>query len=453
MMKVWNVSLVLLSGTLAIFGTFLVRSGVLDSIHAFGGSTLGVPFLVLLIMMAAGGIFLVSSRRRDLKSEHRLDSFFSREAAFIVQNVVLVGVVFVVFWGTFFPLISEAVTGTRTSVGPPWFDKYTVPLAIILVVLTGVGPLISWRKATAANLRRNFIFPIGVAIAATIVLLVIGAGSQPKALLVFIGAAFVLGSVSQELFRGMRARQTMSKESAPIALVSLVRRNRRRYGGYIAHAGFAILLLGVAGSSSFQHAKDISLKPGQTTKIDGYDVKYARATAIPTAAKLSFGAIMDVSKNGKHVATLKTTRSFYPSQDPTLGVVSRFFNGDSDSEVGLRASLGKDLWAVIDPDLTPLQPIIARGDRTFSNAVNTLVRNGGSQAQINQLYTLRDAAINGIAARFVTHPWAADFRILVSPLASWIWLGAIIIAIGGLIEIWPMPHGAVRRVSAGYAAR
>ncbi|MCW2951789.1 MAG: cytochrome c assembly protein [Conexibacter sp.] len=453
MLKVWNATLVLATGTLAILGTFLVRSGILDSIHAFGASTLGVPFLILIGVMIVGSIGLVVGRRGILRSEHSLDSFFSREAIFIVQNIVLVGMAFVVFWGTFFPLISEAVTGTKTSVGPPWFDRYTVPLALVLVVLTGVGPLIAWRRATLANLRRNFVVPLLVALVALVALLAIGAGDQPKALLMFVAAAFVIGCVGQELFRGTRARQTMSKEAAPVALVSLVRRNRRRYGGYIAHVGFAVLLLAVAASSSFQHAKDISLTPGQSTRIDGYTVRYTQATAAATAQKISLGARVDISKAGKHVTTLRTTRNFYPSQDTSLGIVGRFFNGDSDSVVGLRAGVGRDLWTVINPDLKPLQPIINQGDATFRTAMTTLVRNGGSSASVNKLYQLRDTAIAGITQRFITHPWAADFRILVSPLASWIWIGAIIIALGGLIAIWPMPHGAARRVRAGYAAR
>src|SRR3954467_13128503 len=157
MLKVWNVSLVLATGTLAILGTFLVRSGILDSIHAFGASTLGVPFVALIGVMAAGSVALVVSRRDVLRSEHRLDSMLSREAMFLGNNLVLVGLAFVVFWGTFFPLISEAVTGDKQSLGPPWYDKYVVPLALVLVLLSGIGPVIAWRRATLANLRRNFL--------------------------------------------------------------------------------------------------------------------------------------------------------------------------------------------------------------------------------------------------------------------------------------------------------
>ena len=160
MLKVWNVSLVLATGTLAIMGTFLVRSGVLNSIHAFGGQTLGVPFVVLIAVLIAGSIYLVVTRREMLRSEHRIDSLLSREAAFLANNLVLVALVFVILWGTYFPLISEALTGQEASVGPPWFDRYTVPLALILVLLSGIGPVIAWRRATLANARRNFLVPI-----------------------------------------------------------------------------------------------------------------------------------------------------------------------------------------------------------------------------------------------------------------------------------------------------
>ena len=168
MLKIWNVSLVLATGVLAILGTFLVRSGILNSIHAFGASTLGVPFLILICGLIAGSVALVLSRASDLRSEHRLDSLLSREAVFLLNNLVLVGLCFVIFWGTFFPLISEAVTGNEASVGPPWFDRYIVPLSLVLVLLSGIGPVIAWRRATAANLRRNLARPAAVGVLAVV---------------------------------------------------------------------------------------------------------------------------------------------------------------------------------------------------------------------------------------------------------------------------------------------
>ena len=211
MLKVWNVSLVLATGVLAILGTFLVRSGILDSIHAFGASTLGIPFLALIATMIAGSVALVLSRAKELRSEHRLDSLLSREAVFLLNNLVLVGLCFVIFWGTFFPLISEAVTGTKASVGPPWFDRYIVPLALILVLLSGIGPVIAWRRATAANLRRNLRVPAGVGLAVAVVLVAVGVTDSVPALLMFAFGAFVLGAVGQEYWRGVRARRAMSE--------------------------------------------------------------------------------------------------------------------------------------------------------------------------------------------------------------------------------------------------
>src|SRR5579863_7179878 len=327
MLKVWNVSLVLLSGTLAIFGTFLVRSGVLDSIHAFGASTLGIPFVILIGVMLFGSIGLILYRRGALRSEHTIDSLLSREAMFLFQNLVLVAMVFVIFWLTMFPLISEAITGNKVSVGPPAFSKFLAPLALVLVALAGIGPIISWRRVTRSNLRRNFVFPMGVAVVTLVAVLVFtGAGSRPLAVAMFALGAMVIASVLQEMYRGAGARRAMTKDLWPVALVGVIRRNRRRYGGYIAHAGIAILLIGVAASSSFQHSRDVELSPGQSAKMDGYTFLYQRPTANASAAKISFGAILVVSKGGHHVVTLNTTRSIYPSTNPADGIIYRFFD-------------------------------------------------------------------------------------------------------------------------------
>src|SRR6202140_3707754 len=225
MLKVWNVSLVLATGTLAIMGTFLVRSGILNSIHAFGGATLGVPFVALIAALVAGSVYLVVSRREMLRSEHRLDSLFSRESVFLANNLVLVALCFLIFWGTYFPLISEAFTGTAASVGPPWFDRYTVPLALVLVLLSGIGPVIAWRRATLANARRNFLAPLACAALALVALLAVGVTGKPLALTMFCAAAFVLGSLGQEFWRGTRARMSTAGEAPPLALLGLMRRN------------------------------------------------------------------------------------------------------------------------------------------------------------------------------------------------------------------------------------
>src|SRR4051794_35272882 len=202
MLKIWNVSLVLATGILAILGTFLVRSGILDSIHAFGASTLGIPFVILIVGLIGLAIWLVAKRAPLLKSEHRIDSFLSREAAFLFNNLLFVGLAFVVFFGTFFPLITE-VFGERRNVGPPWFNRITVPLAIALVGLAGIAPLISWRRVTRANLRRNLAAPVGVGVLAAVALAVLtNAAHKPLALALFALAAFMLAGVVQEFARG-----------------------------------------------------------------------------------------------------------------------------------------------------------------------------------------------------------------------------------------------------------
>ncbi|MBV8997630.1 MAG: heme lyase CcmF/NrfE family subunit, partial [Solirubrobacterales bacterium] len=391
----------------------------------------------------------------------RLESLWSREAVFLFQNLVLVAMVLVVFWITFFPLISQALTGTKVSVGPPAFRPFIVPLALILVLLSGVGPIIAWRRATVANLRRNFALPVLAGLVTLVVLLVWpgGPSSRPFALIMFALAGFVLTSVAQELWRGVAARRAMTHDAVPVALVGLIRRNRRRYGGYIVHAGLAVLLVGVAASSSFQHSQDVLLSPGQKANVDGYTIRYVRPTESVSAQKLSFGAVLNVSKGGKHVTTVTTTRSFYPSQDPTTGIVGRFFAGSSDSNVGLDAGLRRDIWTVINVDLSHVQPLIDQADKLFAAYAPQVMTKAstlpGPQAQqaMSTLWTERDVAVAEIAHRFVTHPWSSEFLLIVDPLVTWIWLGALIIGGGGLIALWPVPTPARRRAAVPKSAR
>jgi cytochrome c-type biogenesis protein CcmF len=447
MLKVWNVSLVLGSGTLAILGTFLVRSGILDSIHAFGASTLGVPFVILLALMIGGGLGLILWRRRLLASEAKLDSLLSREAVFLFQNLVLVGMVLVIFWITFFPLISEAITGNKISVGPPAFRPFIVPLALVLVALAGVGPIIAWRRVTAANLRRNFLLPVAAGLACLVALLLEGVDSRPFALAMFGLGAFVLVGVVQELVRGASARRAMTREPPPLALVRVVRRNRRRYGGYIVHAGLAILLIGVAASSSFQHSRQVTLSPGQSSTVNGYTIKYIKPTERVATdhsgalASIALGAVLNVSRRGHPVTTLRTLRRFYPAAlTPGVGPVSIAFAGQADSAVGLQTGLTHDIWTVVNPNLQPLQARINQGDRVFERLMQSLTPAQAAQpSERNWIATEQAAAINGLARQFVTHPWPVTFLLIVDPLVLWIWIGAAIILFGGLLALWPVP--------------
>jgi cytochrome c-type biogenesis protein CcmF len=444
MLKVWNVSLVLGTGTLAIMGTFLVRSGVLNSIHAFGGATLGVPFVALIAVLIAGSIYLVVSRRDMLRSQHRLDSLLSRESIFLANNVVLVGLCFVIFWGTYFPLISEALTGQEASVGPPWFDRYTVPLALILVLLSGVGPVIAWRRATLANARRNFLAPTAAALLTLLGLLGAGVADKPGAIAMFCCAAFVFASIAQEFSRGVRARRAMAGGRAPVALLALVRRNRRRYGGYIVHLGIAAMFIGVAASSSFQHASELGLSPGQSTHVGAYTVRYVRPTATitprydaaHTGSTLSLGAVVDVSKHGRHVATLNPSEGYYASQEASQGSVGSLIGGQPVSHVSMDAGVTRDVWSAIQPDIEApaLQRIIKLGNRTLppEDAV---------------------VAIGYLARAYLQHPPPAQFHFIVSPLVMWIWVGGLIVFGGGLIAIWPAPSAVRRRVAVRSRAR
>ena len=439
LLKTWNVSLVMGAGILAILGTFLVRSGILQSIHAFGGSTLGAPFLGFIAVLVIGSVALVASRRDALAPDGvRSYAPVSRESIFLLNNLLLVGLCFVIFWGTFFPLISEAVTGNKASVGPPWFDRYTVPLAIALVFLSGLGPLMAWRKTTLQGARRSVQVPAAVALAVVGLLIALGAGASIIALALFACAAFAIAAVGQELWRGIAVRRATSRESAPVALVALVRRNRRRYGGYVVHVGIALLFVGVAASSAFQHIRDARLSPGQSADIGGYHVRYVRATGAVSPEKVTLGAVLDVSRQGRHVTTLHTTRGYYPSSDPTAGPVSQYFDGDSTTEVGLQAGLKRDIWTAVQPDVGAMQRMISGIDRRFPLA------QGDTQRFL----------LDAIAQRYVRAPPPAAFRLIVSPLVEWIWLGGIVLGIGGLIALWPPPRGARRRAPArSWAAR
>lgn len=452
MLKVWNVSLILGTGILCLLGTFLVRSGILQSIHAFGASTLGVPFITLIALLIFGSIALVVSRRDSLRPEHRLDSLWSREAIFLMNNIVLVGLCVVVWWGTFFPLISEAITGDPASVGPPWFDKYVVPLTIVLVLLSGIAPLIAWRRSTMANARRNLLWPTVTGAVAFAVLLVAGVGDRPWALLMFVVGAFVLAAVAQEFWRGTVARRAMSGEAPPRALLQLVRRNRRRYGGYIVHAGIAVLFIGVAASSAFQDAVDARLQVGQSTKVGDYTVTYEKPFADLVVARgdlerIDIGAVMRVEKDGKYVTTMRPSRGFYPSRAfVAFGPVGRFFEGEATSEVGLQAGRLRDVWVAMTPDINTLEPVIKEGNKVFTNAADELPPEmaGAALAQ----------ALRGITQRYVADPPPATFRMHVSPLVSWVWIGALIVLLGGITAAWPGgPDLATRKVKAGYAAR
>jgi cytochrome c-type biogenesis protein CcmF len=455
MMKIWNASLVLATGVLAILGTFLVRSGVLDSIHAFVQEGNGVAwfFTALIVVMIIGSVYLVITRRDNaLKSESRLDSLLSRESAFLGNNLVLVAIAFVVLWGTFFPLISEALTGQKEAVGPPWFDQYTVPLVLILVLLSGIGPVIAWRRTSWSRLWRSMRAPAIVALLVAIGCVIWNpANGAISAMIMFVVGAFAIATSLQELWRGTRARQTMTGEGPISAFRLLLARNRARYGGFIIHIGVAVLFIGIAASSSFQSVRDVRLGVGEQTTLDGYSFTYVKPVAkIETQGgrleRITLGSQVRATKDGKFVANLYPNRGYYPAVGSMLGAVSTYFAGESTSEIGLKAGVTKDLWIAETPDISSLMPVVRRGDAVFEKAASQ-----GLEPKARSIFLA--AALNGLTTRYRENPPPAQFRVLVSPMVFWIWVGSIIVIIGAVIAAWPAV-GAVRdRVRARQAAR
>jgi cytochrome c-type biogenesis protein CcmF len=460
MLKVWNAVLIVATFSLALLGTFLVRSGVLQSIHAFGDSTVGPYILGLIGVVLIGSTALIVSRLDDLRSEKRIDSLVSRESVFVVNNLLLVALTAVIFWGTFFPLISEFFTGTKSSLAAPWFDRYTTPLAILLVLFTGIGPLLAWRRVSWATAKRVFLVPTVVAaIAGVILALFSDAGSKPWALALFVFATFALVGLSQEFWRGAAARRSLKGGSMVSALVGVVSRNRRRYGGYIVHIGIAVLLIGIAASSSFQTKRDVNLRPGESAVVDGRKVTYVKPTAKVDKLALTVGAILRIAK-GDESFTLHPTRRFYrPTGSAGGGGISNYFAGESDSEIGLKAGLGSDFWTANQPNIVGLQRHARAADEGFKKCVG-----GGPNVpqQCRAIGALMQAALANprlrpqalarieqlqletakqIAAGYLTEDAPSTFRVIVNPLVTWMWIGGLIALAGAIIGLWPTRRG------------
>ncbi len=455
MLKVWNACLIVAAFSLALLGTFLVRSGVLQSIHAFGDSTVGPYILGLIAVVLIGSAALIVSRLDDLRSEKRIDSLASREAVFLVNNLLLLALCAAIFWGTFFPLISELFTGDKASLAAPWFDRYTTPLAILLVLFTGVGPLLAWRRVSWTSAKRVFLVPGLAAVATGVVLALFSdAASRPWALALFAFAAFALAGLAQELWRGATSRRSLAGGSLPAALFGAVSRNRRRYGGYVVHAGVAVLLIGVAASSSFQTKRDLTLKPGESAVVDGRRITYERPTVGVNAEAFTFGAVLNVQRGGESF-TLRPSRRFFRPTGVPGGTIGSFFDGESTSEVGLKAGAGSDLWTAVQPDISAVRRRVRAADQGFAACVRA---SPGTPPQCRAIAatmlraranpSLRPAAlalIGGIQAKtaariaksYLTDAAPATFRVIVDPLVTWIWIGGLIALAGALIAIWP----------------
>jgi cytochrome c-type biogenesis protein CcmF len=456
MLKVWNACLVVGTFAMALLGTFLVRSGVLQSIHAFGDNTVGPYILGLIAVVLIGSAALIVSRLDDLRSPKRIDSLVSREAVFLVNNLLLVGLVAVIFWGTFFPLISELFTGEKASLAAPWFDRYTTPLAIGLVLFTGIGPLLAWRRVSWQSARRIFRIPLAVALAATILLTVFSdAEQQLWALALFAFAAFALTGLAQEFWTGTQARRRLSGEPAAKALAGLVARNRRRYGGYVVHAGVAVLLIGIAASSSFQTNRDVNLRPGESTVVDGREIAYVKPTVAVDDEKITVGSLLRVEEDGELVGYLRPSQAFFRPTGQEAGMIGTYFAGEATSEVGLRAGLGDDLWIAERPNVAGIQRRARAADKGFEacvqgapgtpeqcKALGALMRAAAANPSLRagaleQVSELQGLAAEKVAKSYLGETAPATFKVIVNPLVTWMWIGGLIALAGALIALWP----------------
>ncbi len=393
MLRKWNVTLVVTTFFLSILGTFITRSGVIQSVHSFAQSPIGAWFATFLVLLVVVTVWLVSIRLKDLESKAELEAMISREAAFLYNNLVLVGIAFSVLWGTLFPILSEAVRGTKITVGESFFNSVNVPLGLLLLALTGIGPLIAWRRASVANIQRQFAFPafFGLFIGAALFALGVR-GLSP--MMAFTLAGFVAGTILQEFYKGVGARMRMHGEHFALAFVRLVARNRRRYGGYIVHAGIVILFSAFAGMA-FKQEHDVTLADGeQFTTTDPYGRSWTFTSEGISAFKamnreVTAIALRPVMEGREYpVLTSEKRQHFDTRGNPSF---------QPSTEVGILYQQSQDVYLV-------LAGVV--GDR-------------------------------------------AEIRINFNPLVVWVWHGGILMALGGLIVMWPQSE---RKRQSGYVA-
>jgi cytochrome c-type biogenesis protein CcmF len=399
MLKRWNLGLIVGTFLLSIFGTFITRSGVIASVHSFTQSNVGYFFLAFLVVAAVLSFTLLYTRWPLLEADVRLESMLSREAAFLFNNLLLVGIAFSVLWGTLFPILSEAVRGSKITVGPPFFNRVNVPLGLLLLALTGIGPLIAWRKASTANLRRQFVAPLTAGVATLVVLLAAGVRDLYP-VMTFTLAGFVAGTVLQEFYRGIRARRRMHGESVPVAFLRLIERNRRRYGGYIVHVGVLIYFVAFAGMA-FKVEREATLKPGESVELRSpfghtYTFTQVGISQYEALNRVVSAATVQVSVDGKPAGLLTSEKRQHVDsfKRPTF---------EPSTEVGIRSGLREDLYLV------------------FAGAV------GGTEEAV--------------------------YRFNINPLVWWVWFGGFVLAFGGIVTMWPGGGPTIARarpVQGGY---
>ena len=338
MMKVWNVWLIFITFLLSIFGTFLTRSGLVSSVHAFAQSSIGPWFLAFLGLILAACLFFYVKNRDHLKSENRLESLVSRESSFLFNNLVLLAATFAILWGTLFPKISEAVQGHTITVGPPFFNNVVVPIGLFLLLLTAIGPLLAWRSTSFESVKGNFAMPAGVSLLTAIIL--VAGGMRPweeaakfYSLMAISLSVLVFACVTSEFYRGTRVIKGHTGLGWFDSVVQLTRRNTRRYGGYIVHYGFIVVCIGLAGAT-FNQTNEQELGFKDRMQIGNYTLVCQNYTEDDNPNYGSELAILDVYKNGKKIDTMYPEQRFYKaSQQPA-------------TMVALRSNIEEDLYLV-----------------------------------------------------------------------------------------------------------
>lgn len=374
-LKIWNMALVTLTFCLSIFGTFVVRSGVLQSVHSFALSAIGPYYFAFLAVVVVACVLLLFWRMPALRAERDLDSLISREAAFLLNNLLFLAVTFAIFWGTIYPLLSEAIRDLKVSVGAPYFQRVNGPILLGIVVLMGIGPLLPWRRASRQQLRRAFLAPLIAALALTVAVVLLGVREAPAVAGVFC-CLFVLATIAAEFAQGARARHSGVGEGYTAAIYGLLRRNGRRYGGYIIHLGIVAIALGALGSQVYQVERQVTLTEGQTAQIGAYTVQYNGRREYAVADRRVDEAALTIRRGDRAIGELRPTKSFY-----------RGFEDQATTGVAIRTTALEDLYIVL---------------------------------------TTWDAH-------------SASFLLVVNPMVVWLWVGGLIVLVGTAFTLWPRP--------------
>jgi cytochrome c-type biogenesis protein CcmF len=376
MLKVWNLSLIIIAFSLTIFGTFLTRSGILSSIHAFSSGPVGGVFLVFLAVILLGSFGLLALRAELLKGQPEVDSMVSRESAFLLNNIVLVSALFTIFLGTIFPLLSEAIAGTQVSVGAPYFNSVTVPLFLLLVFLMGVGPMIAWRRASWDNLKRNFFWPSTGALVFAIALS-FWRVQDFLPLLGFTLLTFVVLTIFYDTGLALRARRRIAGEGVFRGLVTLARRNQRRYGGLVVHLGVVLIVLGIAGSMAYSVEREATMNLKEHLNIGRYRIQFEGLKGSQQPTHFRVEGWFRVFYKGQEWGVLAPALKFFPNQQSPVGRAVH------------QSTISEDLY---------------------------LILSGFSELDKNQ----------------------ATLKVLVRPLIVWIWIGGFVIVLGTLLAILPL---------------